>query len=41
VQDGHGKLPLLAVSKKGFVILKMINVAVGLILGLAVLALGF
>ena len=41
VQDGHGTLPLLAVSKKGFVILKMINVAVGLILGLAVLALGF
>ena len=33
VQDGHGTLPLLAVSKKGFVILKVINVLVGLVVG--------
>jgi len=41
VQDGHGTLPLLAVSKKGFVVLKLINIAVGLILGLTGLLLGF
>jgi len=34
VQDGHGTLPLLAETKKGFVILKMINVIVGLVFGL-------
>ncbi|WP_456408092.1 putative manganese transporter, partial [Caldithrix abyssi] len=33
VQDGHGTLPLLAVSKKGFVYLKIINVAVGFLIG--------
>ncbi|GBD87055.1 hypothetical protein BMS3Abin03_00981 [bacterium BMS3Abin03] len=41
VQDGHGTLPLLAVSKKGFVILKMINVAAGFLLGLTGLLFGF
>ncbi len=41
VQDGHGTLPLLAVSKKGFVILKLINFAAGLIIGLIGLLLGF
>ena len=35
VQDGHGTLPLLAVSKRGFVILKIVNVFFGLIVGLA------
>jgi len=34
VQDGHGTLPLLAVSKRGFVLVKAINVVVGLIIGL-------
>lgn len=33
VQDGHGTLPLLAVSKRGFLILKIINVITGLMIG--------
>jgi hypothetical protein len=33
VQDGHGTLPLLAVSKRGFILVKIINVAAGLIIG--------
>ncbi len=33
-QDGHGTLPLLAISKKSFVILKIINLLFGLLLGL-------
>ncbi len=41
VQDGHGTIPLLAVSKKGFVYLKIINVAVGIAFGLIGLSLGF
>jgi len=41
VQDGHGTLPLLAVSKKGFVYLKLINVVVGILLGITGLLLGF
>ncbi len=35
VQDGHGTIPLLALSKKSFVILKVINLTVGLIVGAA------
>lgn len=34
VQDGHGMLPLLAVSKKAFIWVKLINLVVGLIVGL-------
>lgn len=34
VQDGHGTLPLLAVSRKGFIFLKIINVIVGFTIGL-------
>jgi hypothetical protein len=34
VQDGHGMLPLLAVSKRAFIWVKLINLAVGLIIGL-------
>jgi len=34
VQDGHGMLPMLAVSKKGFLLVKLINMAVGLLAGL-------
>ncbi|WP_456438825.1 putative manganese transporter [Caldithrix abyssi] len=41
VQDGHGTLPLLAVSKKGFVYLKIINVAVGFLIGALGLLIGF
>jgi hypothetical protein len=39
VQDGHGMLPLLAVSKKAFIWVKLINLIVGLIVGLIGLAL--
>jgi len=41
VQDGHGTLPLLAVSKKGFVYLKAINVVVGFAVGLLGILMGF
>ena len=41
VQDGHGTLPLLAVSKKSFVVLKIINVVAGLLLGFAGYFFGF
>jgi len=34
-QDGHGALPLIAFSRKGFAILKVINVVVGFAVGLA------
>ena len=34
VQDGHGMLPMLAVSKRGFILVKMINMIVGFIIGL-------
>jgi len=34
VQDGHGSLPLLAESQRNFMIIKLINVMVGLIAGL-------
>jgi len=33
VQDGHGAIPLLAESRKSFLLMKLINVAVGLIVG--------
>ena len=41
VQDGHGALPLLAVSKRAFVILKAINLLFGLGLGILALLLGW
>lgn len=41
VQDGHGSLPLLAESQKNFVIIKLINVLVGLSAGLAGIWMGF
>jgi len=34
VQDGHGMLPMLAVSKRTFMLVKLINVAVGFSIGL-------
>lgn len=34
-QDGHSTLPLLAESKRGFLTVKLINVLIGLIVGLA------
>ncbi len=33
VQDGHGSLPLLAESKKSFILMKIINIIVGFIVG--------
>ncbi len=41
VQDGHGSLPLIAESPKGFAIVKAINIAVGLVVGATGLLLGF
>jgi hypothetical protein len=40
VQDGHGSLPLLAESRRSFIIVKLLNMAVGFSIGLAGLALG-
>jgi len=34
VQDGHGMLPMLAHSRRGFVVVKAINFIIGLIVGL-------
>jgi len=41
VQDGHGSLPLIAESPKSFTIVKAINIAVGLFVGVIGLLLGF
>ncbi len=41
VQDGHGSLPLLAESQKGFVKVKLINILVGLSIGAIGLLIGF
>jgi hypothetical protein len=40
VQDGHGTLPLLAHSRSAFFKVKAINLAVGLAVGAAMMALG-
>ena len=40
VQDGHGSLPLLAESRKAFVVVKLINMLVGFGVGMAFLAAG-
>ena len=41
VQDGHGMLPLLAESRVEFLRVKAINVVAGLLLGFAVMLLGY
>ncbi len=41
VQDGHGSLPLIAESPKAFTIIKIINLAVGFLIGSVGLLLGF
>ena len=41
VQDGHGSLPLLAETRKGFFIIKAINISVGLIVGILGILAGF
>ena len=40
VQDGHGMLPMLAHSRRAFVQVKMINLAIGLAVGAAGLFIG-
>jgi len=40
-QDGHGMIPLLAESKKAFVLVKLINVVVALLVGSLAFLLGF
>ncbi len=40
VQDGHGMLPLLAHSRKQFLLVKAINLGVGLVVGLIIYFLG-
>lgn len=41
VQDGHGMLPLLAETKRGFIVVKAINFVVGLVIGLLGFITGF
>ncbi len=41
VQDGHGMLPMLAESRKAFVVVKGVNFAVGLMIGAAAMGLGY
>jgi len=41
VQDGHGMLPLLAQSRRSFLVVKAINFIVGLSLGALVLSMGY
>jgi len=41
VQDGHGMLPMLADSRKSFIIVKTINLVIGLLIGAIVLAFGY
>jgi hypothetical protein len=41
VQDGHGMLPLLGESFRGFVVVKAINLIIGILVGTAVYACGW
>lgn len=41
VQDGHGMLPLLAHSRGAFIGIKLVNLAVGILVGSVVMALGW
>jgi len=41
VQDGHAMLPLLAQSRKYFVLIKFINLIIGLFIGSVMMALGY
>lgn len=40
VQDGHGMIPMLAHSRRAFLLIKLINLVVGLVVGLLGLLLG-
>jgi len=41
VQDGHGMLPMLADSRRGFLVVKTINLAVGTVIGVAAMVAGY
>ena len=41
VQDGHGMIPMLAESKRGFIYVKLINLVVGAVIGIIALSAGF
>lgn len=41
IQDGHGLLPLLSYSVKDSILIKLFNVAYGLVIGLILYAMGF
>ncbi len=41
VQDGHGMLPLLAVSKSSFILVKFVNLIIGLLIGFLFLQVGW
>jgi len=41
VQDGHGMIPLLAETKRGFFFVKLINLIIGLIIGYSLLLSGW
>ncbi|MDZ7740256.1 MAG: putative manganese transporter [Bacteroidota bacterium] len=41
VQDGHGSIPLLAESGKSFVLMKLVNIFIGLIFGIFIHLLGW
>lgn len=40
VQDGHGMLPMLAHSRRAFLVIKLVNLVVGLAVGAALMAFG-
>ncbi len=41
VQDGHGMLPMLAHSRRAFLVIKMVNLIMGLLVGSATMVMGF
>ena len=41
VQDGHGAIPLLAESKRSFVVVKFVNLIIGFLVGLIGIYAGF
>lgn len=41
VQDGHGMIPLLAKSRRDFIVIKSINLVVGILIGACVMLFGY
>jgi len=41
VQDGHGMLPMLADSRRGFLVVKTINLVVGAVIGVVAMVVGY